>query len=104
MLSGRVTPFPPARDKRPLSGLLVAVVVLEVVDDMEDCRPALEAGTAGGPIDVRLAPTPTEGRAFAVTDGTLAFDGVAVREVEALDAAVPSCLVGDFVGDLNISN
>ena len=100
ILSGRVTPFPVANDSRPLRGLVVGPLVLETVDDTEDCRPVRDAGMAGGPIDVRVTPPPTDGLAFAVTEGTLAFDGVAVRDVEALDAAVVSCLVGDFVGDL----
>lgn len=30
---------------------------------------------------------------------TRAFDGVPVREGAALDTAVPSCFVGDLVGD-----
>jgi hypothetical protein len=30
---------------------------------------------------------------------TRALDGVAVRELEALDDAVASCFVGDLVGD-----
>lgn len=33
------------------------------------------------------------------TEGTRAFDGVPVREVEALELAVAICFVGDFVGD-----
>lgn len=86
-----------ASDKRPLKGLDGAVLVLDVVDETDVCRVVLEAGTAGGPIDGR--PAPTDGRGFMPTEGTRAFDGVPVREVEALELAVAICFVGDFVGD-----
>jgi hypothetical protein len=47
-----------------------------------------------------LAAPPTEGRGLVPTEETLAFDGVPVRELVVLDAAVvASCFVGDFVGD-----
>ena len=52
----------------------------------------------GGPIDVRAGPVET--RLFpTMAEATRAFDGVPVRELAPLDAAVASCLVGDFVGD-----
>jgi hypothetical protein len=86
-----------ANDRRPLKGREGAVLVLEVVDEIDVCRVVLEAGTAGGPIDGR--PGPTDGRGFMPTEGTRAFDGVPVREVEALELAVAICFVGDFVGD-----
>jgi len=57
-----------------------------------------DAGTAGGPIEVRLPPT--LGRGFVIVmDGGLAFDGVPVLGVDVLDVAADSCFVGDFVGD-----
>lgn len=97
VLPGRDGALGPAKDSRPLRGLPVVVLARDVADDIEDCRPTLDAGTAGGPIDV-LVP-PTEGRAFAETDVARAFDGVAVRDVDALVAVLPSCFTGDFVGD-----
>lgn len=89
---------PGAKDKRPAGGRAAAELVLEVVDDVEGCRVVLEAGRLGGPMEGR--PAPTDGRgALTPTEATRAFDGVAVRELEALDEAVASCLVGDLVGD-----
>ena len=34
-----------------------------------------------------------------VMEGVLAFEGVPVLGVEAVDVLVDNCLVGDFVGD-----
>ena len=65
---------------------------------MFDCRAVLAAGIGGGPIEDLAGPV--EGRLLAVAEVTRpAFDGVLVRELEALDPAVASCLVGDLVGD-----
>ena len=59
---------------------------------MDDCR----AGFAGGPMEVR--PPPMDGRAaLGAVAGTRPFEGVPVREMEALADA--SCFVGDLVGD-----
>jgi hypothetical protein len=59
---------------------------------------ALAAGMGGGPIEARAGPAET--LPFpAAADATLEFEGVPVREFAPLDAAVASCLVGDFVGD-----
>ena len=64
-----------------------------------DCLDVLEAGTGGGPIEVR--PPPTLGRGFEVAaGGTRPPDGVPVLGVDAADVpADASCFVGDFVGD-----
>lgn len=90
---------PGAKDKRPAGGRAAAELVLEAADDVEGCRVVLEAGRLGGPMDGRLAPTDGRG-ALTPAEATRAFDGVAVRELEVLDEAVASCLVGDLVGDL----
>ncbi len=51
-------------------------------------------------MDGRAAPdAAAEGRALVVAEGTRALDGVVVRELEVLEPAVASCLVGDLVGD-----
>lgn len=42
-----------------------------------------------------------DGARGLVTAPPRAFAGVAVLEVDALEAAVPSCFVGDLVGDYN---
>lgn len=59
---------------------------------------ARDAGTAGGPIEVRLAAR--LGRAPTV-DEVLVFDGVPVLDVEAVELPDNNCFVGDFVGDYN---
>lgn len=100
--SGRPRGLVGANDKRPLEGREGAVLVLEVVDETDACRVVLEAGTAGGPIDGR--PAPTDGRGFMPRDGPRAFEGVPVREVDALEVAVAICFVGDFVGDYDHNN
>lgn len=69
-------------------------------EDTEGWRP----GLAGGPMEFLV---PVDGRALADAVAAAppralaAFAGVPVRDVEALDVAVPkpSCFVGDFVGD-----
>lgn len=69
---------------------------------MDDTLAVREATTAGGPIDVRWVIVDVralEAPAVADAEGTLAFEGVPVREAEALDVAL-SCFVGDFTGDL----
>lgn len=99
-LSGRPGGRVGASDKRPLKGREGPVLVREVVDEIDVCRVVLEAGTGGGPIDGR--PAPTDGRGFTPAEGTRAFDGVPVREVEALEVAVAICFVGDFVGDYDM--
>lgn len=96
--SGRDNTLPGAIDKRPPRGREGAVLVLDVADDIEVWRVVLVAGIPGGPIDVRVAPTDGRG-ALTPAEGTRAFDGVAVRELEALDDAVANCFVGDLVGD-----
>lgn len=86
----------PSRGWVPLVGRVPVV-------DVDGRRPPRDAGTAGGPIDVRDAPT--DARGLEVTEERRppapapVLDGVPVREVEVLDGPVPSCLVGDFVGD-----
>ena len=90
---GRVPPNPNlplnVRDGAPLA-------VLAVVPT-EDCR-VFGVGIGGGPIDG--LPTPTaEGRLLEAAEGTRAFEGVFVRELDALEPAVASCFVGDLVGD-----
>ena len=81
-------------------GRVGAPVDLPVVDDTDACLVVLDAGNAGGPME-DLVPA-AEGRDLvpALIEETRAFEGVPVRELAALDAAVePSCFVGDFVGD-----
>lgn len=84
----------PAMDKRLLSGLVV-VVPRPAVDDVDGCRVTREAGTGGGPMDVR---TPAPGRVLVV-ETTRALFGVLVRDAAVLDAVDPTCFVGDLVGD-----
>lgn len=64
-----------------------------------DCLDVLDAGTSGGPIEVRLPLM--LGRDFEVgTDGTRPFEGVMVLGEDVPDvAADASCFVGDLVGD-----
>lgn len=82
-----------AVETRPAGGLVAPLTDLPVDNGL--LGPA--EGSAGGPILV-LVP-PTEGRGLAPIDATRAFDGVPVLEFATLDAAVPSCFVGDLVGD-----
>lgn len=77
-----VTPRPLARDG------------LEVFD----------AGTAGGPIEVRVPPI--LGRGFdmvieggLVVDGGRIIEGVPPRGVEPVEVGADNCFVGDLVGD-----
>lgn len=79
-------------ESRPLAGLVPAVRAA-AVEDTDGWRP----GLAGGPMDDRVALVEAA-RVFAAAP-PLAFAGVPVREVDALEVAVPSCLVGDLVGD-----
>ena len=73
---------------------------LPVVEDTEACRVVLEAGNAGGPMEVLVPAAEGRVRVPAPIEETRALEGVPVRELAALDAAVdPSCFVGDFVGD-----
>jgi len=62
----------------------------------EACRACL-VGIGGGAMEGRAAVM--DGRERAPGTG-LAFDGVVVRDGGPLEGAVPSCLVGDLVGDL----
>lgn len=80
-------------DSRPLAGLVPAVrdATLEETDGWR-------LGLAGGPIDDLVALVEAA-RVFAPAAPALAFAGVPVREVDALEVAVPSCFVGDLVGD-----
>lgn len=66
-----------------------------------DGRAVLDAGTAGGPMEVRVPPTDGRGRTVeeAARLAGPALEGVPVREVAVLDGPVASCFVGDFVGD-----
>lgn len=91
----RRAPGLPAGCILPLSDLAGGPPGLDT-EEMDETRAVLDAGIGGGPIDGRLAP-PTEGR-FAPTEG-LTLEGVPVRDVAALEVAVASCFVGDFVGD-----
>lgn len=86
------------RDNRPLAGLVPAVRVA-AVDDTDGWRP----GLAGGPIDALVALVEAV-RAFVAAAPALALAGVPVREVDALEGAVPSCFVGDLVGDCSGKN
>jgi hypothetical protein len=63
-----------------------------------DCLDVRDAGTAGGPIEVRLPLM--LGRGFAVVaDGARVCEGVPVLGVEVAEVAADNCFVGDFVGD-----
>jgi hypothetical protein len=83
-------------DRRLPTGLAALEPVLEVFEEMEDCLAVLDAGRAGGPIDVLVV-----GFGFIPALDTRAFDGVLVRELEALEDMMP--LVGDLVGDWGTS-
>lgn len=93
----------PARDGRgPGRDLAGAAAVPAGRIDVDEGLAARDAGSEGGPIEVRVAGPPVEGRAsLAPMDALLpAFEGVPVRELGPLDpAAIDTCLVGDFVGD-----
>lgn len=71
----------------------VAPLAAVVVDGV--CRPCL-VGIGGGAMEARPPETDRRGRAPGVG---FALDGVVVREGFPLDGAVPSCFVGDLVGD-----
>lgn len=94
---------PPAMDDRPLNVLVGAPEVPEAtlleVDEGLDVR---DAGSDGGPIDVRVAPVAAAGRVTLAPIETAlpaTLDGVPVRVLAPLVGAVASCFVGDFVGD-----
>lgn len=89
----------PARDVRPLAVLVRPVVVVRAGAPDDTARAVRDAGTAGGPIDVLVAPT--DGRDLDAAEVVRAFDGVPVRDVDALGGPL-SCFVGDFVGDLTM--
>lgn len=91
--SGRALPV--VRDSRLLAVLAVVVGREAPADETDAWRPTRDAGTAGGPIDDLVVAEAA--RALVVVPR--AFAGVPVREVAALDEAVPSCFVGDLVGD-----
>lgn len=76
---------------------LAAAVPRPVDDDVEGCRVTREAGMGGGPMEVRTPAAP--GRVLVVAETARALEGVLVREGAVLDAAEPTCFVGDFVGD-----
>lgn len=92
--SGRT--LPTAIENRPPPGLVPAV--REVPDDTEGWRPTRAAGTAGGPIDDLVVPDAARDP-LAVAAVPRAFEGVVVREGPVLEGFVPSCFVGDLVGD-----
>lgn len=89
--------MPVARESRLLA-VLVVVVRDGAAAETDAWRPTRDAGTAGGPMDDLVVAEAA--RALVVVPR--AFAGVPVREVAALDDAVPSCFVGDLVGDLAI--
>lgn len=93
--SGRALPV--VRDSRLLAVLAVVVGREAPADETDAWRPTRDAGTAGGPIDDLVV---AEAARALVVVVPRAFAGVPVREVAALDEAVPSCFVGDLVGDL----
>lgn len=80
-------------DSRPLTGLAAAGRDT-TVEETDGWR----LGLAGGPIDDLVALVEAA-RVLAAAAPALAFAGVPVREVDALEDAVPSCFVGDLVGD-----
>jgi hypothetical protein len=114
MVEGRVTPGL-AVDERPLRvragapAVLGAAVpaALGAVEVETRLVVGLAVGMGGGAIEGR--PIETDGRPRAggfafegvvVRDGgAFALDGVMVRDGAPLEGAVPSCLVGDLVGD-----
>ena len=89
-----------ARDCRLLVFLLGGAEVLfpTPIPPASDGLDVLPAGTAGGPIDVRVPATPARGLVMEI-EGGLVFDGVPVLEVDVLEAGAVNCFVGDFVGD-----
>lgn len=93
-LPARIAPGRPPGCVLPLSDLVGTVPGL-VFEDTDETRVVREAGTGGGPMDGLVGPE--GGRALG--GGLVALDGVPVRDVAALEVAVPNCLVGDFVGD-----
>lgn len=94
--SGRALPV--VRDSRLLAAL-VLVGREAPADETDAWRPTRDAGIAGGPIDDLVV---AEAARALVVVVPLAFAGVPVREVAALDEAVPSCFVGDLVGDYRV--
>lgn len=71
---------------------------LVVLDDVDTCLLLPAEGSAGGPIEVLVFTA--GGRGLAPMEETRAFDGVPVLGFETLGGAViPSCFVGDLVGD-----
>lgn len=97
--SGRALPV--VRDSRPLAALVVVVGRGAPAADTDAWRPTREAGTAGGPIDDLVV---AEAARALVVEVPRAFAGVPVRDVAALDEAVPSCFVGDLVGDYTVDS
>jgi hypothetical protein len=83
-----------AGPSRPLGVRARGPVVLGTAD--EACRACL-VGIGGGAMEGRAAEI--DGRERVPGTG-LAFEGVVVRDGAPLEGAVPSCLVGDRVGDL----
>ncbi len=105
MVGGRVRPAlgAGAVDNRPLSVRAGAPVGLGGAE-AETCRAGLGAGIGGGAIAVR--PVGTDARGLTPSGGltlegvpVLVMEGVPVLDGTPLDGAVPSCLVGDLVGD-----
>lgn len=92
--SDLLTTRDPVVDSRPLSGR-GGGAPRPAEDDIEGCRVVREAGTGGGPMDVR---TPA-GRALIAAAPPREVDGVLVLEAAVLDVADPICFAGDFVGD-----
>jgi hypothetical protein len=106
MVKGRVTPAL-AVDDRPLRVREGTPAVLGAAEVETRLVVGLAAGMGGGAIEGR--PPVTDGRprvgGFALEGvlvrdgGAFALDGVVVRDGTPLKGAVPSCLVGDLVGD-----
>jgi hypothetical protein len=99
VVDGRPTPGLAEIVSRPLGVRVGAPVFFEpepaalgAVAD-ETCRACL-AGMGGGAMDGRAAETDERDREVG-----FALDGVVVRDGTPLEGAVPSCLVGDLVGD-----
>lgn len=65
------------------------------------CRAVLDAGAAGGPIDVRCAGMDVRWR--APVDATRVFEGVPVLDAAALDVALEG-FEGDFDGDCKVES
>lgn len=117
-LSGDVTPFPvdvcfsapdcdpeETRFEAAAGALLVARESRLLTDRVAPPRVAApdgwRPGLAGGPMEFLVVAVGARVLADAAAAPPRAFAGVPVRDVEALDVAVPrpSCLVGDLVGD-----